>query len=233
MVYKIEILRRKHGEKPYKETFVYEPVREDESVATALQRLNERDVLLNADGKETSVIEWECSCLQKKCGACAMVVNGVPKLACSAKLSDYKKGEIRLEPLRKFPVIADLTVDRTILHENLKTIQAWFDSAPYRDDKRGSLAFEASRCLQCGCCLDVCPNFYAGGEFYSMSVCVPTTKLLCELPKNERDKIAREYAKHVYNGCGKALSCKNVCPAGIETDEMLVNSNAMAIWKRK
>lgn len=61
------------------------------------------------------------------CGACAMVINGRPLLACDSKLNEVadKDGSIRVEPLRKFPVVRDLICDRTILWENLKAIKAW------------------------------------------------------------------------------------------------------------
>ena len=88
---------------------LYETEDPAETVANALTRINER---LEAAGERP--IRWEHSCLQKKCGACAMVINGRPGLACDARLSEY--GEtIRLEPLRKFPRVEDLMVDRSVL----------------------------------------------------------------------------------------------------------------------
>jgi len=48
-----------------------------------------------------------------------MIINGVPKLACGSRLNTLKN-PVKIEPLRKFPAIADLTVDRSIMFENLK-----------------------------------------------------------------------------------------------------------------
>lgn len=61
----------------------------------------------------------------KMCGACAMVINGVPRLACSAFLRDIKGDELTLEPLSKFPVIDDLIVDRSIIESNLHRARAY------------------------------------------------------------------------------------------------------------
>ena len=109
----LRILRRgSAAEKAYWEDFPYET---EESAATAATALTD----LNARGAD---IAWECSCLQKKCGACAMVINGRPQLACAARLIDFSRQEIMIEPLRKFPVVCDLVVDRSILFENLKTL---------------------------------------------------------------------------------------------------------------
>ena len=65
-----------------------------------------------------------------------------------------------------------------------------------------------------------------------MAAGVPAAKLLSQLERSHRGELAGEYKKHFYSGCGKSLSCKNICPAGIETDKLMVNSNAAAVLKR-
>ena len=56
----------------------------------------------------------------RKCGACAMLINERPRLACSTFLHTLKGSTITLEPLSKFPLVRDLIVDRSNLFENLK-----------------------------------------------------------------------------------------------------------------
>lgn len=229
---RIEILRRASGEEKARwQRFSYEPASEAETVATALTRLNEREPLRDEEGLEVPPIRWDCSCLQKKCGACAMVVNGRPRLACEALLTDYPKG-LRLEPLRKFPVVAELVVDRSVLFENLEKLRLWLEAEPVGTDATVETAYEASRCLQCGCCLEVCPNFAPGGPFAGMAAAVPMTRLLVQLPSSERKELAALYRGHIYEGCGKSLACRDICPAGIDIEAMLVSSNAIAVWKR-
>ncbi|MDR2795780.1 MAG: fumarate reductase iron-sulfur subunit, partial [Spirochaetaceae bacterium] len=41
-------------------------------------------------------MNWECSCLQKKCGACAMLINNTPALACDTKLHNDARKVIEL-----------------------------------------------------------------------------------------------------------------------------------------
>ena len=226
MQYVFEILRRDNPEAPaYVQEIPFETDAPDATCASALTELNTT---------LEKPIRWECSCLQKKCGACAMRINGRPMLACDAKLCEVQhKGRIRLEPLRKFPVIADLTVDRRILFANLQTIRCWLDADTIAKGKKAELAYEASRCLQCGCCLEICPNFCAGGKFFGMATVPITTRLLSQMTPKEYKEIARLYARHTFAGCGKSLACRDVCPKGIDTERLLVNANAMAIWKRK
>ena len=162
-----------------------------------------------------------------------MVINGRPRLACDAKIAELGTEEIIIEPLRKFPVVSDLIVDRSILMENLRRMKLWLREDSELPDAYRELAYEASGCIQCGCCLEICPNFYAGGEFYGMAAAPVTTRLLTEMPVKVRRDIAGEYSKHVFSGCGKSLSCRDVCPRHIDTEKLLVNSNAMAIWRRR
>lgn len=205
---------------------IYETEDPAETVANALARINER---LEAAGEKP--VRWEHSCLQKKCGACAMVIDGRPGLACDARLNEY--GEtIRLEPLRKFPVVEDLLADRSVLFENLRALRVWLEADVSPRERAAELAYEASRCLQCGCCLEVCPNFAPGERFAGMAAAVPLTRLLAEADGAERRELSALYRKGVFAGCGKSLACRNICPAGIDIDRMLVNSNAVAVWKR-
>ena len=129
MKIKLDILRRKNqNEQPYHQIIEYEIQDENTTLAAALTDINSRSDIKDMEGKPVGKIRWECSCMQKKCGACAMVINSVPRLACDTKLSEFqKKGKVTVEPLRKFPVIADLAVDRSILFENLKTLKMWFE----------------------------------------------------------------------------------------------------------
>src|SRR5256714_7830898 len=76
------------------------------------------------DGKPTTPIAYDSNCLEEVCGSCAMLINGRARMACSA-LVDQLDHPIRLEPFSKFPVIRDLQVDRSVLFENLKRVQAW------------------------------------------------------------------------------------------------------------
>lgn len=221
MEYKITVVRRKSpDESSYEQTFSYETDNIADTVASALISIGE--------------VSWECSCLQKKCGACAMIINGRPRLACDSRLSEVAADFcIRLEPLHKFPVVRDLICDRSILQENLKAIAAWIeegDEVKLKEDKKG-LLFEAGKCLQCGCCLEVCPNFAAGGDFFGASAMMPAAGLLEKLDSKQSKALRRQYSSRFFAGCGKSLACRDICPAGLDVESLMVNSNAILLWK--
>lgn len=226
----LKILRRKSPEeKPYFESFTYESSDEGATVATALMEISRRSDLV-----------WEHSCLQKKCGACAMIIDGKPVLACDTRLSECKGETVVVEPLRKFPVVKDLLVDRSAVAERMNALKVYPVSIkePAKDPsakqiRRGErddeTAFEASRCIQCGLCLEVCPNYYREGAFSGMAAMAPLARLLA---KDENKQNRETYRKAVYEGCGKSLACRDVCPAGIDMDKLLSRSNREAVFRR-
>ena len=228
----ILILRQESSEaERYWEKYYYKTEDRGATVATALgsltwDQLEEKDKTPSASYRP---VAWDHSCLQKKCGACAMVIDGIPRLACKTRLAEC--GEtIKVEPLKKFPLVEDLIVDRSAMMDQLKKLSVWFDEeAGTRGEK---MAYEASRCLQCGLCLEVCPNFYAGGSFAGMAGMAPLARLLAKMPDNQRKKTASAYRKAVFEGCGKSLACRDICPAGIDIERLLVKSNAAALWRR-
>ena len=228
MKVRLDILRT--GKKV--QSVIYESENQKDTLANALMYINSHPETRDVSGEKIPEIKWEHSCLQKKCGACAMVINGRPALACDTFLLPYDGKSILVEPLKKFPLIEDLMVDRSILRENLKNMKVWASGELKLTQKKYDTAYDASRCLQCGCCLEVCPNFFAGGKFFGMASSVPSARIISETDKKERKQLSKEYSLHVYEGCGKSLACRDICPAGIDIDSLLVKTNAAAVWKR-
>ena len=132
---------------PYWQSFSYNGP-EHVSVSAVLDALNYTDDLFDAEGKPAERIRWECSCMQAVCGGCAMIINGVPALAC-ATFADEVKGEgLVLEPLSKFPVVADLIVDRSVIHENLVRINAYLESYTASKTHHHNHQYSVAKCLK-------------------------------------------------------------------------------------
>ena len=206
---------------------------EKASVAQLLYELNSKERLVDIHGKACEKISWECSCFVKKCGACAMRINGIPRLACSFFLHELKSPEITLEPLSKFPIVKDLTVDRSFIFESLKEISLWLEGNARMKPETHEYRYSSAKCLMCGCCLEVCPNFRVGGRFTGAVTPVNMYRILDEQEKNGHGKdMKRSYSKSYYEGCGKSLSCRDICPAGIPVDDLIARSNAAAVWGR-
>lgn len=234
MKYCIKILRGSAQETCW-QSFFYEGDG-SESVAGALDRLNSREELRDCDGMAAEKIEWECACFEKKCGACAMVIGGRPALACSVRLREAADGAglITLEPLKKFPRIRDLRVDRESMQAHLKEMELWLETeAELCDKERRELHYRAAGCLMCGLCLEVCPNFSPRSDFYGAMSAVAAYRAVESSEKGDhRKNMRRGYVRHFYNGCSKSLSCQDICPMKIPVEQLLVKTNAAAIWNR-
>ena len=162
-----------------------------------------------------------------------MRINGVPRLACSVFLRDIKSGRLLLEPLSKFPLVRDLIVDRRVMFDRLKEMQVWLDGEADKHPRTHAARYQSARCLQCGCCLEICPNFCAEQPFGGAAAAVNAFRVLDqETNAAHKRELMQQYRANYYEGCGKSLACQDICPAGIPVEELLVRSNAAAIWRR-
>lgn len=152
-------------------------------------------------------IAFECGCLEGRCGACALRVNGRPALACRIKLRDaVKNDEIILEPLKKFPVLKDLAVDRSQMHHKMRELKLWpHDMAICEQELRT----KASMCLMCGCCLDACPR-YGTGTFPGPAAIV------------QAYASGKPLTADMIRACLRDFSCMHVCPAGIPIEKLTI-----------
>lgn len=213
---RVRILRRQSPvTEPYWETFEYDGSR-DNSVAGVLDYINYHDDVVTVDGTRTTRIGWECSCLQGICGACAMVINGSPTLACETFVRDLKAKEIEIRPLQKFPVIHDLVVDRSSIQENLKQTNVYIGEYQPSADTDHAHHYAAAKCLKCGLCLEVCPNYVNGKSFFGAAF-ANDCYLVASRNTKKAGTIGEVYTEHFGKYCSKSLSCMDVCPMKIQT----------------
>lgn len=220
----VKIKRQEHADSPsYWQSFEYDG-NKNATVAAVLDYLNYNDDLYDINGNPARRIQWECSCMQKSCGACAMVINGTPALACNTFLKDIKSEMLILEPLKKFPVCSDLIVDRSIIYENLKRAQMYIEDYAGADEKEYDNQYMVSKCLKCGLCLEVCPNYVKGENFFG-ALFANDAYLSYTQSENRKKEILSRYKKHFSAGCSKSLSCIRVCPVEIPTLASMAKMN--------
>jgi succinate dehydrogenase / fumarate reductase iron-sulfur subunit len=184
-------------------------------------------------GQKTTPVNWDCSCLEEVCGACTMQVNGKPRQSCTALVDNMPDGPIVLEPLTKFPVVRDLQVDRKPMFEALKQVQAWvpidgtYDLGPgpkmSAHDAEVNYAF--SRCMTCGCCMEVCPQYSQRSDFIGPAP-LAQVRLFNAHPTGRMNAHERLDAIMGVGGlvdCGNAQNCVEACPKLIPLTEALGN----------
>lgn len=224
MSIKVKILRQRTPvSEPYWEGFVYDGP-DNNTIAGLLTLLNYNDDIVNDAGENVPRISWECSCLQASCGSCAMVINGRPALACETFIKDLKGDAITIEPLRKFPTVCDLVVDRSSIQQNLLKTNAYIKSYNPKEKESHEHQYTAAKCLKCGLCLEVCPNYTGEGKFYG-ALFANDSYLICARNKEQSEEMHGIYDEHFARGCSKSLSCMEVCPMSIPTIASMAKMN--------
>lgn len=211
--------------RPYWQDIAYDGSGDD-SVATALQAIN-----ADLAAKGEAPIQWQCSCMVRKCGACAMVIDGLPRLACSTFLRTLPP-VITVTPLQKFPIVCDLVVDRSVIHDMMKELCLWRTDDAHPTRWTQALHVQSSRCLLCGCCLEICPNFDGTTTFAGAIAPVNTYRILDGTANQDAAPITQAYRQHYYRHCGLSLSCHHICPAHIPIEALIAHSNANALWRK-
>ena len=206
---------------PYMEEFEI-PYRENLNVIACLMEIRRNPV--NSKGEKTTPVIWDMNCLEEVCGACSMVINGQARQSCSA-IVDQLEQPIKLEPMSTFPVIRDLQVDRTRMFDNLKRMKAWvpidgtydLGPGPRMPEKKRQTAYELSKCMTCGVCLEVCPNVTKKNDFVGAQA-ISQVRLFNLHPTGSMTKHERLEALMGGGGlqaCGNSQNCVNACPKGI------------------
>ena len=201
---------------PYWQVFNFES-QERLTVAAILDQINYQDDPVDENGNVCKRIRWQCSCMQKMCGGCAMVINGTPALACAVFIDTAKTKQLILEPLSKFDVICDLVVDRSIIHEYEKAAMMYLGKRGQPNDKEFKNQYSVAKCLKCGLCLEVCPNYVKGSKNFFGAFFANDAYLLHSSTENRKSEIKKEYKKHFESGCSKSLACRDICPMKMPT----------------
>ena len=193
------------------------PYHDDWVVLDALNYLKDQ-----VDGS----LSYRWSCRMGVCGSCGMMVNGVPKLTCSAFLRDLLPGPIRVEPLSGFPVERDLVVVLDDFMGKLTAIQPWIireDEQPLEQGEYlqtpAQLADfkQFSMCINCMLCYAACPVYQRDEHFLG-----PAAIALAErYNKDSRDQGADSRRELVWANegvwdCTFVGECSEVCPKHVD-----------------
>jgi succinate dehydrogenase / fumarate reductase iron-sulfur subunit len=191
-------------------------------------------------GTKTTPVSYDSNCLEEICGSCAMLINGKARMACSA-LVDKLEQPIRIEPLKKFPLVRDLTVDRQFMFESLKRVKAWIPidgtydlgEGPRVSPKIQEQGYPLSNCITCGNCLEVCPQVNDNNDFVGAAI-ISQVRLFNLHPTgamNAKERIQALLEPGGIAECANAQNCVKACPKGIPLTESIAAVNREA-WKQ-
>jgi len=229
----LKVWRQKNAKATGKlETYKVTDISPDMSFLEMFDVLNEQ--LIN---KGEEPIAFDHDCREGICGMCSMYINGRahgPKSAittCQLHMRSFKDGDtIVVEPWRAaaFPVIKDLTVDRSAFDRiiskggfiSVNTGNAQDANCLPIPKPDADASFEAAACIGCGACVATCKN--------SSAMLFVSAKIsqLALLPQGQVERISRaknmvaQMDEEGFGNCTNTGACEVECPKGISLENI-------------
>lgn len=229
----LKIWRQKNDkEKGNLVTYPVKDISPDMSFLEMFDVLNE--ALVN---KGEEPIAFDHDCREGICGACSMFINGQPHgpkkavTTCQLHMRSFKDGDtIVVEPWRAaaFPVIKDLTVDRSAFDRiiskggfiSVNTGNAQDANNILIPKTDADTAFDAAACIGCGACVATCKN--------SSAMLFVSAKIsqLALLPQGKVEAAARvksmvaQMDAEGFGNCTNTGACEIECPKEISLENI-------------
>lgn len=224
----LKVWRQKNSsDKGHFETY---PVKDISSEMSFLEMFDVLNESLIREGKDP--IAFDHDCREGICGTCSMHINGrahgpwTANTTCQLHMRAFKDGDtIVVEPWRSkaFPVIKDLTVDRSAFDRiiqaggyiSVNTGNAVDANTLPVDKKDADAAFMAAACIGCGACVATCKN---GSAMLFVSAKVSQLALLPQGQPERESRVLNMVAqmdKEGFGNCTNTYACEVECPKGI------------------
>ena len=209
------------------ETYKIDEVSPDMSFLEMMDVLNEQLMVKGIDP-----IAFDHDCREGICGMCSMFINGEAHgpdrfvTTCQLHMRKFKNGDtITIEPFRAkaFPVIKDLTVDRSSFDRvqqaggfvSVNTSGNTQDANAIPIDKHDAdKAFDAATCIGCGACVATCKNASA---MLFVSAKVSQYALLPQGKVEATDRVinmVKQMDEEGFGNCTNTGACEVECPKG-------------------
>jgi succinate dehydrogenase / fumarate reductase iron-sulfur subunit len=183
-------------------------------------------------------VAFDHDCREGICGMCSMFINGEAHgpdrlvTTCQLHMRKFKDGDIiTIEPFRAraFPVIKDLTVDRSSFDRiqqaggfvSVNTSGNTQDANAIPIDKKDAdKAFDAATCIGCGACVATCKNASA---MLFVSAKVSQYALLPQGKVEATDRVlnmVNQMDEEGFGNCTNTGACEIECPKGISLENI-------------
>jgi len=230
----LKVWRQANSESKGKmETYQIADVSPDMSFLEMMDVLNEQLMT-----QEIDPIAFDHDCREGICGMCSMFINGEAHgpdrlvTTCQLHMRKFSDGDtITIEPFRAkaFPVIKDLTVDRSAFDRvqqaggfvSVNTSGNTQDANAIPIDKHDAdKAFDAATCIGCGACVATCKNASA---MLFVSAKVSQYSLLPQGKVEATDRVinmVKQMDEEGFGNCTNTGACEVECPKGISLENI-------------
>lgn len=199
--------------------------------------ISEGMVVLDAihDIQRTQAPDLACrwNCKAGKCGSCSAEVNGLPRLMCMTRMTDFDLAKpVTVEPMKAFPVVKDLITDVSWNFRVKKRIRKFQPRSPDAPDGTWRMqqadidrVQEFRKCIECFLCQDVCHvlrDHQMHDRFIGPRFLIYTAALEMH-PLDTADRIHELREAQGIGYCNITKCCSKVCPEDIQiTDNAII-----------
>lgn len=164
-------------------------------------------------GKQDSSLLFRHSCHHASCGSCGVRINGREALPCITPARQVEKdGDLRIEPLRNFPIIGDLLVDFGPFMRKLDAV----DLPMRRGAESGGFNWFES-CIECGLCVSACPVAGTDAQYAGPALLAAAGRVVAEPRGQDVETVLRQVdQEHGLWRCHAAFECSDVCPSKVD-----------------
>uniref|UniRef100_A0A023F7M3 Succinate dehydrogenase [ubiquinone] iron-sulfur subunit, mitochondrial n=1 Tax=Triatoma infestans TaxID=30076 RepID=A0A023F7M3_TRIIF len=185
------------------------------------------DLLFFIKNSIDPTLAFRRSCREGICGACAMNINGINRLAC---ITQTPKGSIKIYPLPHMYVIKDLVVDLQQFYRQYREIEPWLQRCEEETVKKRQLlqsirdrekidgCFE---CILCACCSTSCPSYWWHGGSQKEDFLGPAALLqayrwvIDSRDQKHCERLQKLNHKFKLYRCHTIMNCVKACPKAL------------------
>ena len=185
------------------------------------------DAVTEIQRTQDPTLAYRFACRVGMCGSCAMTVNGRPRWTCRTRVAEAAvDGLLRIEPLRNFPVIKDLTADMTRFFEKWRDAKGYFepgatpgeDFAVVRPDSPERREADAGiECISCGICYAACDVVTWRPDYLGPAALNRAWTLVNDVRDQGSDmRIDAVSSDAGCHACHSHMSCTEFCPKALQ-----------------
>ncbi len=184
-------------------------------------------LLINIKETQNNSLAFKSGCRSGVCGSCAVVVNGVEKLACKTTVKNNDK----VEALRNLKVIKDLVVENSHQRKFLKMANAQLQKLSDElittaDEKKIDVE---SNCILCNSCYSSCPVYEVNKNFIGPFALTRAYRYIEDKKELDKKAIIDSIQQDGVFSCTLCGNCNMVCPSliNIKNDIMKLQNKSV------
>ena len=191
------------------------------------------DLFRKINDEQDSTLAWNSSCEHGQCGTCAVIINGVPLLACELLVENavtrFKTTTFTIKPLNIALVVRDLVIDIERAYQRVEKVKPYLikPAEPSSGAEVGQITPEelgyyvnATRCINCFCCASACISNRA--NFLGPNAMLATiVRLMDPREEEKQSRFKMIYSAQGVARCHSSMACSFVCPKQIDVGHFI------------